>query len=103
MPRQPTNKSEAIRELLAQRPEATVREIVATLGQKGIRVRPTLVYFIRSKQRQQTRRQKRQRAVENSAATGVADPVKLILQVKSLARDAGGLRHLKQLVDALAE
>jgi hypothetical protein len=102
MPRS-TNKSEAIRELLAQQPAASVREIVSTLGQKGIKVRPTLVYFIRSKQRQQTRRQKRQRAAENSARAGVADPVKLILAVKSLAQDAGGMRHLKQLVDALAE
>jgi len=31
------------------------------------------------------------------------NPVELILKVKELARDAGGIGSLKQLVDVLAE
>jgi hypothetical protein len=34
---------------------------------------------------------------------GVSNPVDLILKVRSLAEAAGGIRKLKQLVDALAE
>jgi hypothetical protein len=97
------NKSAAIREIIAQNPEARSKEVVTLLGQKGIRVRPTLVYYIKSKQRQQQRRQKRQRVAETSRKTGAVNPVELVLRVKELGRQAGGIIHLKRLVDALAE
>jgi hypothetical protein len=34
---------------------------------------------------------------------GVSNPVEVVLKVKALAREIGGIRNLKQLVDALAE
>ena len=97
------NKSEAIREMLAQHPHAPSKEIVSLLGEKGIRVQPSLVYFIKSKQRHQQRQQKRARANETSQRMGSRNPVELILQVKRLAGEAGGMKNLKQLVDVLAE
>jgi hypothetical protein len=100
---EPVNKSAAVREALSQHPEASAKEVIGVLAQRGIRVEPSLVYFIRAKQRHKVRKQKRQRIVEDTKKAGIVDPVKLILQVKSLARDAGGIRHLKQLIDALAE
>ena len=99
----PVNKSALIREMIAQHPEAQSKEIVSLLGEKGTKVLPSLVYFIKSKQRQKKRRQKRQRVAETSQQTGNSNPVELILKVKTLARDAGGIKSLKQLVDALAE
>ncbi len=97
------NKSEAIREVLAQNPKAQSKEIIDILAQRGIRIQPSLIYMVRSKQRQQKRRQKRERAVESSARTGVANPVALIMKVKALASEAGSIKNLKQLVDVLAE
>jgi arginine repressor len=97
------NKSAAIREVIAQNPNRTSKEVVSLLSQKGIKVRPTLVYYIKSKQRQQQRRQKRQHVAETSRNTGAVNPVELVLQVKELSRQAGGISYLKQLVDALAE
>ncbi len=97
------NKSKAIREMLALHPHAQSREIVSLLDEKGIKVQPSLVYFIKSRERHQKRRQKRERANETSQRTGSSNPVELILQVKRLAVDAGGMKNLKQLVDILAE
>jgi hypothetical protein len=97
------NKSAAIREILAKDPHAPVREVVRALDQRGITVHPNLVYFIKSKTKAKRGRQKRARAVENGKQLGVANPVELIMEVRRLSEKAGGMRHLKQLVDVLAE
>jgi hypothetical protein len=88
------NKSAAIRDALAQNPKASSRDIVKVLGDQGIKVAPTLVYYIKSKERRAKRRASRQSG---------SGPVQLILQVRKLAAEAGGIQSLKQLVDALAE
>ena len=43
------NKSAAIRQALIQYPKAKSKEIVSLLAAKGIKVAPTLVYYIRNK------------------------------------------------------
>ena len=97
------NKSEAIRELLAHNPKASSKDIVAQLGQRGLKVAPTLVYYIKSKQKQASRKAKRQRAADKSGWTGPGDPVGLLIKIKALAGEAGGIGNLKRLVDVLAE
>src|SRR6266852_5706987 len=97
------NKSAAVREILAKDFHTPVREIVSTLNQRGIKIHPNLVYLIKSKTNAGRRKQKRQKALENSRDLGLANPVELILEVRKLAVKAGGFRHLKQLVDVLAE
>jgi len=97
------NRSQAIREALAQNPKATSKEIIAMLADKGMKVSPTLVYFVRGKQHQAKRRLKRERVAETSRKTAIGNPVELVQRVKTLARDVGGIGNLKQLVDLLAE
>jgi len=97
------NKSQAIRNMLAEHPKAKASEIVTLLGQKGIKVSDNLVYLVKAKGKAAKRRQKRAKAMANSQQAGVANPVELIRAVKVLAERAGGLRQLKQLVDILAE
>jgi hypothetical protein len=97
------NKSAAIREVIAQRPQARSKEIIALLAEKGVKVRPTLVYYIKSKENHHKREEKRKRAAETSKKSGAGSPVELILKVRDLAKQAGGMRYLKQLVDILAE
>jgi len=100
---EPTNKSESIRQMLIANPKAPVSEVVARLAQRGVKVQPSLVYFIRGKQRYHDRKQKRQRAADSALQAGIANPVELVLKAKTLAREAGGIQNLKQLIDALAD
>jgi hypothetical protein len=65
-------------------------------------VAPTLVYFIKSKQRLAKRRAKRDRAAESSRRTGSKNPVEVVIQIKDLARELGGIKKVKMLVDLLA-
>jgi hypothetical protein len=98
----PVSKSEAIREALAQNPKAGSREIITLLAGKGLKVAPTLVYYVKSKQNQARRRQKRERVAAASRKTATTNPVELVLRVKDLAREVGGIDNLKMLVDLLA-
>jgi hypothetical protein len=100
MPRSGVNKSAAIRDMITQNPKAKASEIISLLAVKGIKVRPHLVYLVKGKMKRIKRKEKRQR-VMSMARNG--NPVELILKVKEVARAAGGIASLKQLVDALAE
>lgn len=97
------NKSAAVREILGRDPKLPVREIISMLAQRGIQVHPNLVYLIKSKMRARRGKQKRERVLENGRQLGIANPVELIMEVRRLSEKAGGMRHLKQLVDVLAE
>src|SRR5437879_274848 len=100
------NKSAVIRELLAKNPKATVKEIVASCQEQGITVNANLVYLIKSKMKEKKQRARRKRveaAVEASEKAGFASPVELIIEVRRLSQKAGGIKHLKELVDLLAE
>ena len=97
------NKSQAIRDALKENPKAKSSEIIAALEEKGIKVASTLVYMVMNKSKRKQRRQNREEVAITSKALGIANPVDLILKVKSLAGKAGGIKRLKQLVDVLAE
>lgn len=99
----PVNKSQAIRDFLAGNPKADTKAVVAGLAEKGVKVAPTLVYFIKSKQRQARRRAKRDRVAASSGQMAANNPVEVVLRVKDLAREVGGIKNLKLLVDLLAE
>lgn len=93
------NKSAAIRAICEQNPKISVKEVVAALEEKGVGVQPSLVYFVKGKMK----RAKRKQIGQSMAKAGIANPVELILRVRGLAQQAGGMTKLKQLVDALVE
>lgn len=105
------NKSEEIRKQLKANPKASAKEVVAALGENGITVLPSQVYFIMGKiSGRKSRRRKAQKVVaEVIAATTVpapssnGDAVKTILKVKGWAAEVGGMKQLKALVEALSE
>jgi hypothetical protein len=101
--RKGVNKSQAIRDMLAAKPKATVKDIVEEMAKKGHKVSPNLVYFLRAKGRAKRRRAKRQKAVAASRAAGHIDAVGLVMDVRHLAVKAGGMKRLKELVDILSE
>src|SRR5947209_18054471 len=86
------NKSEAVRGVLAQAPKAATREVIAQLAGAGVKVTPTMVYYVRSKMKQATRKAKRDRVAESSRLSGTRNPVELVIRVKDLAREVGGIR-----------
>jgi hypothetical protein len=98
-----TNKSAAVREVLQKNPKTPTSEVVATLKSRGIKVSSAYVYALKSKAKAKKRKAKREQVVATSNSMGITDPVKLVSEVKILALRAGGLRHLKQLVDLLAD
>ena len=101
MPRKAgVNKSAAVRELLGQNMKMPIKELVGTLAEKGIKVAPSMVYYIKSMMKKAKRKQLRQRATR---VTGNGNAVDLIRKTKELARDAGGMANLRQLVEILAE
>src|SRR5262249_3832483 len=100
--RKGVNKSAEVRAILAKEPKTPVKEIVATLAARGLKISPNLVYLIKSKSKSKARRARRQQAMAMSASAGIANPVQLILEVRQLAGKAGGIKHLKALVDVLA-
>ena len=99
----PINKSDAVREELAKNPKAGSKAITAALAERGIKVAPSLIYFVKSKANQKKRNARRDLAEETSRQAGAVNPLELVIRVKNLAREVGGMKNLKQLVDLLAE
>jgi hypothetical protein len=95
--------SRAVRDFLAGQPTADTKAVIAGLAEQGVRVSPTMVYYVRSKLGQARRKDKRERAAASSRAMGMPNPVEVVLRVKDLAREVGGIANLKMLVDLLAE
>lgn len=96
------SKSQAIRDMIAEHPRAKPSEIVKLLADKGVKVSGTLVYAIKAKGKAKKRKVKRQKAMAASRSMN-GNPVELIKDVRALADRAGGIRHLKELVEILAQ
>jgi hypothetical protein len=97
------NKSQAVRDLFAEDPKMDSKTVIDRLAGKGVKVSPTMVYYVRSKMKQAKRKAKRDRVAASPQVASATNPVELVLRVKDLAREVGGIKHLKQLVDLLAE
>src|SRR2546423_719743 len=97
------NKSQAIRDILAENPKTPTKEIVSQMAGRGIKVSDNLVYLIKTKSRAGKRGARRQKASAASRNSGHSNPVELILDVRHVAEKAGGMRRLKELVDILSE
>jgi hypothetical protein len=98
----PVNRSDAVREELAKNPKVGSKELIEALAGRGIKVSPTLVYYVKSKQGKARRKAKRDR-VAAASAKAAPNPLELVIRLKDLAREVGGFKNLKQLVDLLAE
>ncbi len=103
--KEPVNKSAAIREQLTQNPKMKAKEIVAALAEKGIEVKPGMVYFTKGRMKKGKQGKARAKAEANTgnARAVRSDPVGIIRKVKNLASEVGGLAKLKALVEELAE
>lgn len=101
------NKSEEIRVLLKANPKITAKEVRDALGAKGIRISPKLYYLVKGKLlgRQARKKKARKMVGQVMASTGASsgDALSTILKVKRLAGEVGGMRALRQLVEAITD
>lgn len=98
------NKSEEVRQMLKANPEMKAKEVVATLGGKGIKITESLVYFIKGKLHSKKKRKQKATAMVAQVAetTSTPDPLAAILKIKHLASELGGMKKLRALVEALS-
>ena len=101
------NKSEEVRLLLKANPEIGVKEVVAKLAEKGIKISNALFYFTKGKMKgRKARKQKAQKVVTKVAESThltKSDALSTIRKVKAWANEVGGMKTLKALVEALSE
>jgi hypothetical protein len=101
------SKSDHIRKLLKSNMDMDAKTVIETLAREGIEVKAGLVYLVKGEIKgRKKRKAKREKMVAKvTSATGTAhhgDAVSLILQVKALASQVGGMGKLKALVEALS-
>ncbi len=111
------NRSEAIRDLLKEKPEIKATEAVEALAAKGVTIKTSLFYIVKGKVagRKSRRKKNKQKAVKlmtastngdavtTTRAKGKSDALATIRRIKTIAAELGGLRTLRELVDALSE
>jgi hypothetical protein len=110
------NKSQAIRDILAENPKISVEKAISTLAAKGIEVKKGLFYLVKGKMKSKKRRLAKEKvATEMVAAaakktvttssngSSATDALTTIKQIKGLASELGGMKNLKALVEALSE
>jgi hypothetical protein len=99
------NKSEEVRKLLKANPAVKAKEVVAALAERGIAISQNLFYLVKGDiHGRKARKKKGQRiAAKLAETTGTVDALATILKIKHLAKEVGGLKKLKALVDALSE
>lgn len=107
------NRSQEIRDYLAEHPNAPVKEIIEALGKRGIQVSQGLVSNVkytsgpkrrgrRKKKRAVARRSPRKRTTATRRGTSGISASDLI-EAKKLADQLGGIREARQALDALEE
>ena len=101
------NRSEEIRKLLKANPTIGPKEVTAELAKKGIEVSTGLYYFVKGQMKgrksRKTRAQKAVTTVAEFSHVTRSDAVTTILKVKACAKEVGGMKALKALVEALSD
>ena len=101
------NKSQAIRDLIKEKPKIGAKETIDTLAAQGIKVNPSLFYFTKGKMKgRKGRRRKMRRHVESvmagsNGSVAKSDALATINKIKALAGEVGGMKKLTALVEAL--
>ena len=103
------NKSEEIRQLLKANPQIGVKEVVAKLAEKGIKISNALFYFTKGQIKGRNARKKNNQKARTAVTTVAdsthatrSDALATILKIKALAHEVGGIKTLKALVDAMS-
>jgi hypothetical protein len=105
MAKEKVSVSQHIRDVLSEDPGLTAPEIIAALATRGIEAKKALVYYVKARFRRKKRQQGRQnvaKVMSGGSRNGPLDALAVIVKVKGLATEVGGMRKLKELVEALS-
>jgi hypothetical protein len=105
MAKEKVSVSQHVRDVLSEYPELKAPEIISLLAKQGVTAKPALVYYVNARFRRKKRRQGRQKVamvMSGASRNGSLDAVAVIVKVKGLATEVGGMSKLKALVEALS-
>ena len=105
-PKSELNKSQTLRDLLAENPNLSYPEASGTLAEKGINLTKGLFYLVRGgmkSKKPKTGKKVAQKMVTAIPSNNGDDTLTTIKQIKEVAAELGGMKHLKALVEALSE
>ena len=97
-------RSQAVREYLAENPQASPREVVEGLKAKGIKVKVTLVNSIKYKRPSKSgRRRTSTRRVAGRKNRLAGATVERLIEVKRFADSIGGMDQVRHALDTLEQ
>lgn len=91
-------KAQAIREALEKTPEASAKEIVASVKESGLRVTPQMVYSLKTRAAAGPKKKRGRKASLNGKVS-----LDTLILAKKLADQLGGVEKAKEAMDALAK
>jgi len=101
------NKTQLIKDFLAENPDTAPKDVAATLSKKGLSVTPNYVSTIKTNMKPKTKGKKKAAPKKKVAAQpqAAADQISLsaLLEAKKLAAKLGGITEAKQAISALAQ
>src|SRR5262245_36185243 len=98
MAEQANSKAAKIRALLAERPDATAKEIIEALAAKKVKVTAAQVYNLKS-----TSSNGRGGRGRSTSSHGLTSGVDVLIQAKKLADAMGGVDKARAALDVLAK
>jgi hypothetical protein len=98
------NKSAEIRHLFEATPDMKASDIKSTLAGRSIKVTDALIYYVKGKMKgaKGRRRKGKGRGRRMAEASNHADALSVVLNVKKLASEVGGMAKLKSLIEAMS-
>ena len=109
MAKRKVNKTQAVKDYLAENPDAATKDVVAAMKKQRITVSPNYVSTIRSKGKGKKKGvAKKKVAAKKKAAPkkkAADDKISLsaIMEAKKLAAKLGGIENAKEAISALAK
>lgn len=88
-------RSQAVREFVAQNPNATVKEVVDGLAKTGMNVSEGLVNVLKYK------KARKKRVIKHASSHGV--DIKQLIAVKKLIDELGGMEQMRFAMTALEQ
>lgn len=96
------NKSQMIRDLLAENPDMKVSDVVQVMAEKGLPIRASQVYVLRSENKpKRTNRIRHLIQPQQHHQVNPANSLELIRKLQELSSLAGGFKNVRRLIELM--
>ena len=106
MAKRKVNKTQAVKDFLAENPDAATNDVVAAMKKQRITVSPNYVSTIKSNLKPKGKKKvvaKKKAAAEKQEATDDKISLSALKEAKKLAATLGGIEQAKEAISALAQ